>query len=153
MCRGYQAVKPSSDAAGDQRDGLLTGSTPQQGQANHFRAMAGARSDYGIKRYMDETKRLFNVLESRLKDNDWLTDKYTIADIANFSWVRGAPIVLEIDLSLWTGLKKWHDRISGREAVKRAMNVPSGGRSPEEMSKMFQGMRDKIDGMENTDKH
>ena len=69
-----------------------------QGQANHFRAMAGAYSAYGIKRYIDETKRLFDVLESRLSNADWLAgDKYTLADIASFSWVRAASII-ELDL-------------------------------------------------------
>lgn len=42
---------------------------PMQGQANHFRSMAKVRSDYGIERYIEETKRLYSVLESRLKDH------------------------------------------------------------------------------------
>merc|ERR1711939_1304014 len=80
----------------------MGGLGPMQGQANHFRAMAGAYSEYGIKRYMDETKRLFDVLESRLKDADWLAgNKYTLADIASYSWVRAAPVFLEFDLSQW----------------------------------------------------
>lgn len=62
---------------------------PMQGQANHFIAMAGAKSEYGQKRYLDETKRLYSVLESQLSKTDYLVgNKYTIADIANFSWVR-----------------------------------------------------------------
>ena len=39
------------------------------GQANHFRAMAKVKSEYGIQRYLDETKRLYSVLELRLKDH------------------------------------------------------------------------------------
>lgn len=116
--------------------------------------MAGARSDYGIKRYRDETKRLYSVLESRLHDHAWLAgDKYTIADIASFGWVRSGPNILEIDMSEWPGLKKWHDTIAARDAVKRGVNVPENTRSPEEMKEMWKGMRAKIDGMENTDKH
>lgn len=116
--------------------------------------MAGARSDYGIKRYMDETKRLYGVLEIRLKDHDWLAgDKYTLADIANYSWVRAGPSILEIDLSEWPGVKKWADTISKREAVQKALDVPARNRSQEEMEEMFRNMRAKIDGMKNEDKH
>jgi len=132
----------------------MGGIGPMQGQANHFRAMAGARSDYGIKRYIDETKRLYSVLEIRLSKADWLAgDKYTIADIANYSWVRAGPILLELDLSEWPGVEKWVNRISERPAVKKALNVPPSTRTPEEMKEMFAKMRAKIDGMENTDKH
>ena len=132
----------------------MGGLGPMQGQANHFRAMAGARSDYGIKRYIDETKRLYSVLEIRLSKADWLAgDKYTLADIANYSWVRAGPVLLELDLSEWPGVEKWVKRIDERPAVKKALNVPPSTRSPEEMKEMFTKMRAKIDAMENTDKH
>jgi len=132
----------------------MGGIGPMQGQANHFRAMAGARSDYGIKRYLDETKRLYSVLEIRLKDHDWLVgDKYTLADIANFSWVKSGPTILDIDLSPYPGVKKWVDTIDKREAVQRAYDVPKRTRSAEEMAEMFKNMRAKVDAMKNEDKH
>lgn len=132
----------------------MGGIGPMQGQANHFRAMAGARSDYGIKRYMDETKRLYSVLESRLSHADWLAgDKYTLADMANFTWVRAGPLILDIDLSEWPGVDKWVKRIEARDAFKRAKDIPPSPRSDEEMLEMFKKMRAKIDAMDNTDKH
>jgi glutathione S-transferase len=132
----------------------MGGLGPMQGQATHFRAMAPVRSDYGIKRYMDETKRLFSALESRLSKAEWLAgDKYTIADIANYSWVRGAPLFLEIELNGWPGLEAWAKRIEGRPAVEKAKNVPASTRTEEDMIEMARGMREKIDGMGNTDKH
>lgn len=116
--------------------------------------MAGARSDYGIKRYIDETRRLYDVLESRLSKADWLAgNKYTIADIANYSWVRSAPILLDIELSQWPGVDRWMKRIDERPAVQKAKKIPEGTRSAEEMQEMFAGMRAKIDGMKNEDKH
>ena len=128
--------------------------TAAKGQANHFRAMAGAYSAYGIKRYTDETKRLIDVLESRLKDHDWLAgDKYTLADIASYSWVRGAPAVLELDLSPWSGVSKWIKKINERPAVQKARSVPPSSRTEEEMIQMFKSMRDRVDGMKNTEKH
>ena len=116
--------------------------------------MAGARSDYAIKRYIDETKRLYGVLELRLSKADWLAgDKYTIADIANYSWVRSGPVLLDIDLSEWPGIDKWVKRIDARPAVQKAKNVPPSSRTPEEVKEMFANMRARIDAMENTDKH
>jgi glutathione S-transferase len=116
--------------------------------------MAKVRSDYGIQRYMDETKRLYGVLESRLSKADWLAgDKYSLADIANYSWVRSGPILLEINLSEWPGVDKWVKRIDERPAVKKARNVPPSTMTPEELSQMFANMKAKIDAMENTDKH
>ena len=58
--------------------------------------MAGAYSKYGIDRYTNETKRLIDTLESRLSKASWLAgDKYTIADIASYSWVIAAPLILD----------------------------------------------------------
>ena len=115
--------------------------------------MAGAYSAYGIKRYTDETKRLFDVLESRLSKADWLAgDKYTIADIASFSWARAAKII-ELNLEDWPGLAKWAKRIEERPAVQKALKVPASNRSPEEMEGMFKSMRDRVDAMKNTEKH
>ena len=105
---------------------------------------------------MNETKRLFDVLESRLSHADWLAgDKYTIADIASYSWVAGAPLILEIDLSKWPGMHKWVKRIDERPKVIEAKNGPgySAGRSDEEMQTMFKSMRDKVDAMKDGDKH
>jgi len=130
----------------------MGGLGPMQGQANHFRSMAKVRSDYGIERYIEETKRLYSVLESRLKDHDWLvSDKYSIADIANFCWVRAAYMI-EIDLSKFPGVKRWVDRIEERKAVQEGVKV-GVSKSPEEMAEMFKQMRAKIDAMDNTDKH
>jgi glutathione S-transferase len=57
----------------------------QIGQANHFRLAAKVRSDYAIECYVEETKRLYSVLESRLSSHEWLAgNKYTVADIASF---------------------------------------------------------------------
>ncbi|EPS29865.1 hypothetical protein PDE_04815 [Penicillium oxalicum 114-2] len=132
----------------------MGGLGPMQGQANHFRLFAGAHSDYGIKRYIDETKRLYSVLESRLKESPYLAgSKYTIADIANFSWVRSGPGALEIDLSEFPALKKWVDEIEQRPAVQKGLDVPHTGSTAEDREKFFKNARAKIDSMTNSDKH
>lgn len=131
----------------------MGGLGPMQGQANHFRLMAGARSDYGIKRYLDETKRLLGVLELQLSKTEYLVaNKYSIADIASFCWVSYAPY-LGIDISEFPGVEKWVKRIEKRDAVIKGKKVPGGGKSPEELKEMFGKMAKKIDSMTNEDKH
>lgn len=116
----------------------------QTGQANHFRAFAPIYSEYGIKRYTDETKRLFGVLEIRLSKADWLAgDKYTIADMANYAWTRGGWM-LDIDMSEFPGVEKWLARIEDRPAVQRARKVPASGRTEEDIKKMIQGAKDRV---------
>lgn len=62
---------------------------PMQGQANHFVRYAPEKIEYGIKRYTNETKRLYEVMERQLSDGrEWLAaGQYTIADMAAFGWV------------------------------------------------------------------
>lgn len=116
--------------------------------------MAGVYSAYGIKRYLDETKRLYSVLEIRLSQADWLVgDKYTIADIANFAWVRAGPLFLDIDMSEFPGTEKWMKRIEERPATQKARKVPEGGaRSDEELQQMIGSMKARVDAMKGTDK-
>ena len=60
-----------------------------QGQAAHFNKFAPEKIEYGIKRYTNEVRRLYGVIEKTLSDGrQWLAaGQYTIADMANFSWM------------------------------------------------------------------
>ena len=60
-----------------------------QGQATHFRVFAPEKVEYGIQRYTNEVRRLYGVIEQALSDGrKWLAaGEYTVADIANFSWI------------------------------------------------------------------
>jgi len=98
---------------------------PMQGQAAHFSRYAPEKIEYGINRYQNETRRLYSVLEARLKQNgDWLVgDRMTIADIANFSWVNWA-FWCGVEIEEFPLLNAWVERINAREAVKRGLDVP-----------------------------
>lgn len=113
--------------------------------------MAPVYSEYGIGRYVGETKRLLDVLESRLSKADWLAgDKYTLADIASYSWVRAAGII-DVDIANWPGLQKWANRIGERPAVKKAIDIPQK-RDQGQMAAMFKSMRDKVDALKDSKK-
>ncbi|KAJ1963285.1 Glutathione S-transferase 2 [Dispira parvispora] len=102
----------------------MGGVGPMQGQAGHFVKFAPEKVPYGIKRYTDETKRLYGVLNDHLKGKEYLVNnQLTIADIANFSWIliHGS---LDIDIKEFPHLKAWLERILARPAVKRGLCVP-----------------------------
>ena len=101
----------------------MGGVGPMMGQANVFFRYAPERIPYAIERYQREVRRLFEVLDGRLKDNEYLAGDYSLADIANWSWVRGYK---------WSGvtldglphLTRWLETIAQRPAVKRGVDVP-----------------------------
>ena len=101
----------------------MGGIGPMMGQANVFFRYAPERIPYAIERYQREVRRLFEVLDTRLKEHEFLAGDYSIADIANWSWVRGYK---------WSGvtldglphLTRWLDAIAKRPAVKRGVDVP-----------------------------
>lgn len=102
---------------------------PMQGQANHFFRYAPEKIEYGIKRYQNETKRLYSVLEERLQGREYLVGKdggkYSVADMSTFTWVRWAAWA-GVDIGGFPRLGEWARRIEGREAVGRGLRVPSG---------------------------
>ncbi|KAM3074082.1 hypothetical protein ACMFMF_006106 [Clarireedia jacksonii] len=100
---------------------------PMQGQANHFYRLAKERIPYPTQRYVGESERLYGILDNCLKDRDYLVGpgkgKYSIADIASFSWVNFAYFA-GIDLTQFPNLEKWWERIDERPAVKRGTAIP-----------------------------
>lgn len=107
-----------------------------QGQANHFYRYAPEKIPYGIKRYQDETARLYSVLEKQLASNPHgylVGDRPTVADIASFGWARGA-FWAGVDLAPFPKVREWIDRLAARPAVAKGVNVPEGGRDLSKLS-------------------
>jgi GST-like protein len=101
----------------------MGGIGPMMGQANVFYRYFPEKIQPAIDRYQGESKRLFRVLDGHLKDNEYLAGGYSIADIANFAWVR---------THRWSGvevddlphLQRWLDAIRVRPAVERGLQAP-----------------------------
>ncbi|KAG2181102.1 hypothetical protein INT43_008684 [Umbelopsis isabellina] len=103
----------------------MGGIGPMQGQANHFVRYAPEKIPYAQKRYIDETKRLYGVLEIALEGTDYLANnQYSIADIANYSWVICHGL-LGIDINEFPRVKAWLKRIDERPAVQKGLRVPN----------------------------
>lgn len=99
-------------------------------QANHFYRYAPEKIQYGIDRYQTETKRLYQVLEDRLAEQQnkseglWIVGgKYTIADLACFSWINWAEWA-GVPTGPFPNIEKWMKAINDRPATQRGVNIP-----------------------------
>jgi GSH-dependent disulfide-bond oxidoreductase len=101
----------------------MGGIGPMQGQANVFFRYFPEKIPAVIERYQHETKRLYAVLDRRLADHEWLAGDYSIADIANWSWVR-AYAWAGIDIDDLPHLRRWMDAMASRPACRRGVDVP-----------------------------
>lgn len=101
----------------------MGGIGPIFGQTHHFLRFAPEPVPYAIKRYSDETARLYSVLERRLGEATYLAGEYSVADIATFPWVSRHEFH-KIDLADYPNVRRWHDVIAARPAVQRGLAVP-----------------------------
>ncbi|HRY05547.1 MAG TPA: glutathione binding-like protein [Hyphomicrobiaceae bacterium] len=97
----------------------MAGLGPMAGQNHHFNVFATEKVDYAIKRYVDETARLYGVMNDRLAERDYLVGDYSIADMASFPWIVPHKRQGQ-NLDDFPNLKRWFDTIRARPAVVRA---------------------------------
>ena len=102
----------------------MGGVGPMQGQANVFYRYASEKIDYAIQRYQKETRRLYEVLNQRLSEQEYLATDYSIADIATWPWVTGHDWA-GVSLDGLAHLQRWQSAIAERPAVQRGIAVPS----------------------------
>jgi GSH-dependent disulfide-bond oxidoreductase len=101
----------------------MGGVGPMMGQANVFFRYFPEKIPAAIERYQNESRRLFEVLDTRLAQHEWLAGDYSVADIANWCWVR---------THRWSGvsveglphLQRWLDVMKARPACQRGVEVP-----------------------------
>ncbi|OQV10704.1 Glutathione S-transferase, domain-containing protein [Cladophialophora immunda] len=99
---------------------------PMQGQANHFVRYAPEKIEYGMKRYVNETRRLYGVLDKHLqasKSGFIVGDHISVADITTIGWVIWAGWA-GVDIDEFPALKQWEEMMTARTAVKRGCDVP-----------------------------
>jgi glutathione S-transferase/GST-like protein len=118
----------------------MGGVGPMMGQANVFYRYFPEKIQPAIDRYQGESKRLFRVLDGHLKDHEYLAGDYSIADIANWAWVR---------THRWSGvevedlphLMRWLSAIRARPAVQKGIASPPStvdlARDGEEKARQF----------------
>ena len=128
---------------------------PMAGQTHHFRQYAPAmikdqrQLAYGVRRYTDEVRRLYSVLERQLTDRDYVAGDYSIADMAIWPWI--VPYRNQgQDLGRTLNLKAWFERVGARDAVQRGMafgkelrgNLAASGAQAEQARRILFGQRE-----------
>lgn len=91
---------------------------PMLGQNHHFVQFAPEKVDYAINRYVNETARLYGVLDRRLEGRDYVAGDYSIADMAIYPWAFPHENQRQ-NLSDFPNVKRWFEAIRARPAVVR----------------------------------
>ena len=92
---------------------------PAAGQAHHFRQFAPEQVPYGIRRYTDESNRLYGVLNERLSQVPWLGGRYSVADMAVWPWLVHADWQGQ-NVDDFPALAVWYKAMQSRTAVAEA---------------------------------
>ena len=97
----------------------MGGLGPMAGQNHHFNKYAPEKIPYAIDRYVNETARLYGVLDRRLADREYMAGEYSIADMASYPWIvphenQGQK------LEDFPHLHRWFNKIKARPATERA---------------------------------
>jgi glutathione S-transferase len=112
----------------------MGGIGPMMGQANVFFRYFPEKIQPAIDRYQNEVRRLFEVLNTRLAGHEYLVDDYSIADIANWAWVR-THVWSGVSLEGLDHLARWKDAIYARPAALKGLDVPGKPPKPEDLIK------------------
>ncbi|QQN35207.1 MULTISPECIES: GSH-dependent disulfide bond oxidoreductase [Rahnella] len=98
----------------------VAGFGPMLGQNHHFTHYAPQPVPYAIERYLQETQRLYGVLNRQLEKNAYIAgENYSIADMATYPWVV-AHERQRIDLAGYPAVRNWFERVKSRPATQRA---------------------------------
>ena len=123
----------------------MGGLGPMCGQAHHFRGYAPETIPYAVDRYTNEVNRLYGVMNTRLKDREFLAGDYSIADMACWPWV--VPYERQgQDLDDFPDLRRWFEQLRARPAVQRGHAAGAdmrrdGGQMTEEAKRILFGQR------------
>ncbi|WP_417584941.1 glutathione binding-like protein [Nitrincola sp.] len=101
----------------------MGGFGPLLGQAHHFNRFAPEQVPYAIKRYSDEAKRLWGVLNTQLTKRQFVCDELTIADFAIYPWAARFEWQ-GIDTTAFPAVNAWMEQMAELPFVERGMQVP-----------------------------
>jgi glutathione S-transferase len=101
----------------------MGGVGPMMGQANVFYRYFPEKIQPAIDRYQNECRRLFEVMDSHLANNEWLADDYSIADIANWCWVRTYKWP-DVSIDGLDNLGRWLTAMQEKPGMAKGIEVP-----------------------------
>lgn len=101
----------------------MGGLGPMLGQVHQFVHHNKGVSAYAEERFTKEAKRLYGVLDTQLRDNEFIAGDYSIADMACWPWISRYEWQ-EVDLSKYPHIQRWYKQLLAREAVQKGYHVP-----------------------------
>ena len=131
LAEKYQCFLPEGTRARSQTLQWLmfqmSGVGPMMGQAMYFQRIAapkGHQDDFAIKRYVNESRRLLEVLNRQLEHKEYILGKdYTLVDMALYPYVR-AYYWAGVPIDGLQALQHWLDRLDARPAIQKALTLP-----------------------------
>lgn len=120
----------------------MGGLGPMAGQNHHFNLYAPEKIDYAINRYVNETARLYGVLDRQLAGRDYVAGDYSIADMAIYPWIVPHEAQKQ-NLDDFPNVKRWFETVKARPAVakvyaeKEALYPAGDPPTEEERAKLF----------------
>ena len=102
----------------------MAGVGPMLGQIHHFVRFNQGKSEYAEARYLNEGRRLYDVLDDRLADREFILGDYSIVDSSTWPWISRFNWQT-IDLREFSNVERWYTAIAARPAVQRGYHVPS----------------------------
>jgi GST-like protein len=100
-----------------------SGLGPMAGQNHHFNHYAPEKIPYAIDRYIQETNRLYGVLEKRLRGRKYMVgDDYTIADMACYPWIKLHKRASQ-DIEQFPSIRMWLELVEARPATARSYSI------------------------------
>ena len=101
----------------------MGGIGPMLGQVHYFKKYNSGKSVYAEERFYKEAQRLYDVLDKRLGEVEYLAGEYSIADMATWPWISRFQWQ-QISLSEYPNVKRWYTQIADRPAVQKGYDVP-----------------------------
>jgi len=105
----------------------LTSLGPMSGQAHHWTELAPEKPEAAVRHQVALVERVYRLLDGRLARSACLAGDYSIADIAAYPWIARSDWT-SLTLDDYPSLRRWHDEVGSRPAVRRGMLVPEGAR-------------------------
>jgi glutathione S-transferase len=131
----------------------MGGVGPMMGQANVFFRYFPEKIQPAIDRYQSEGRRLFEVLNTQLGKTEYLAGEYSIADMANWAWVRSYRWS-GIEIDALEHLQRWHKAIKVRPAAEKGITVPvdmrllrDGNENSKETEDFIKGAQTMVQGL------
>ena len=101
----------------------MSGIGPMQGQAVVFVRYFPEHIPQAVERYRNETRRLYEVLDGQLAKSEYVAGDYSIADIANYSWIRSHKWA-RVPVDGLGNLERWMQTMADKPGIQRGANIP-----------------------------